>query len=597
MKDIDISRKISFWDAFWLPFRISPFLTFFRWINIIIKLILAPLDVLAVAKFIDASLNAINCKQLSEWKQSFIWLGCILLIKVYYYIEGPISSLVAKRQREKEWEYIDYPAIKLRASLKMQYFENDEINNMIVRNSNPGALLCNIEKHLLSFFVFVGKIISFIVILLMSSPLAGVIITFMSVPVILFAKRCALAQYKIKKDITKSERLAGALKQYMQNRECVSERTLFSYFKFINEKFKEAFMNSRKAVLHAEISWGGRKEGAGLLITALCAITVFMLMPSVKTGALSIGLYITLIRTVLSTAEDIAYNLSPHIEQIVADKANLQEYGRYVDLCRVPEALLPLSTDVPAFESLVFEHVSFKYPGTDHWVLKDVSFKIEAGKRYSIIGVNGCGKSTIVKLILRFYDEYSGRIILNGRLLSDWKMADIKAMMTTVFQEFVHYDLSLEDNISVGHGLLADEAEIDRAMEIADLVPTVLQLPKGKKTLLGKISTEGIDLSGGQWQKVAVARAAISHSTLKIFDEPTAALDPIAERNVYVKFDEISKGATSIFISHRLASCLHADEILLLDDGIIAEQGSHVELMKKGQKYKMMFDSQKEWYT
>lgn len=596
MKQIDISKKITYLEALLLPYKITLWLTILYWVNTAIKLALAPLDVIATANFIDASLKAVRDSNAAGWKTALLWLNCILLIKLFYYIEEPLLGLAAKKRQEKEWEAIDYPAIKLRASLKMQHIENADSNDLISRTSFLGGVLCGMLHHFVDFLVFAGRIVSYLVILLINAPFAGGIILFMAIPMLLLARKSAMAQYKIKKDITKSERLAGSMKEYLQSRSCVSERNLFSYFKFVNEKFRKAFIDSRKAVLQAEISWGVRKGVAGMTLTVLCAVVIFLLMPSVTSGALSVGLYISLIRTVFSAAEDIAYNLSPYLEQILSDRVFLKEYAQYVELSRVSDALSPMSESTPVFESLVFEHVCFVYPGTTHEVLKDVSFRLDAGKRYSLIGVNGSGKSTIIKLILKFYDEYSGNILLNGIPLAEWKLSDIKAMMSAVFQDFTHYDISLEDNISVGCGMCASEAQIDSAIDAAGLSSLVSQLSEGKKTPLGKNEENSKDLSGGEWQKIAIARTAISNSSFKIFDEPTAALDPIGEQNVYERFDELSRGSTTIFISHRLASCLHADTIFLLDNGVIAECGTHAQLMAQNGKYKEMFDSQRGWY-
>ena len=255
-----------------------------------------------------------------------------------------------------------------------------------------------------------------------------------------------------------------------------------------------------------------------------------------------------------------------------------------------------MSDTVCPFEELEFENVSFAYPGTDTLILKDVSFSLTAGKHYSLVGLNGSVKSTIIKLIFKFYDNYTGNILINGRSIREWSLSDIKDMMGSVFQDFCRYDISVKDNIAIGSGFTAGEDEINEAVRATGLERFVSELPDGINTELGKIYDDGENLSGGQWQKIAIARIMVSHSTLRIFDEPTASLDPIAERELYSYFDSLSKDVTSITISHRLASCLHADEILLLDDGVIKERGSHNELMAMDGKYKEMFESQREWY-
>ena len=593
MKNIDISKKITYRDALLMHFRISPLYTVLYWCDAVVRLALAPFDVVAAAAFVDSALSAATT---DDWQPALLWLLLILLIKVYYYVSEPILQIIAKKRGELEWEAVDYPAVKLRASLKLQYAENSEICDLIDRTGAPAAKLCAVQSHLVELLIFVGKIAGCAVILLINAPLIGGFILLCALPMVLLAKRCAGAQYKIKQDITASERYAGSFRDYLSNRECTAERSLFSYFDYVNEKFKTAYYKSRRAVLGAEISWGVRKGLAGVLLCALCAASILLLFPSVAAGTVSVGLYISLIRAIFSGAEDIAYNLSEYLERIMEDVNFLAEFASYVELERTPDALVSLSKDAPAFETLVFSHVSFTYPGCEQPVLTDVSFTIEAGKHYSLIGVNGSGKSTIIKLILKLYDSYSGEIFLNGIPLSDWSLSDVKTMMSAVFQDFAHFEIPLCDNIRIGSGFMASDAEIDRAIHEASLDGLCSELPQGKETPIGKIYENGTELSGGQWQKIAIARMAVSRSTLKIFDEPTAALDPIAERNVYDRYSELCRGAATIFISHRLASCIHADEIFLLDNGTISERGTHAELMALGGKYREMFDSQREWY-
>ena len=170
-------------------------------------------------------------------------------------------------------------------------------------------------------------------------------------------------------------------------------------------------------------------------------------------------------------------------------------------------------------------------------------------------------------------------------------------MFSAVFQDFIEYDISLYDNISAGNGLNSTSEEVEAAIKSAGLDEFASSLSEGADTLLGKIYDDGVLPSGGQWQRIAIARAVVSHAQLKILDEPTASLDPIAEREVYERFDEISKNAATIFISHRLASARSSDEILILDNGRIAERGTHDELMEQNGIYANMFRAQQEWYV
>lgn len=593
---IDISKKVTYFKALLMPFHVTPLITALSIVDSLLKLGLVPLGVLATANFIDSSLLAIQNRSAESRTSAILWLSVILFIKLYYYIEEPLMNLVALKKQEKEWRLIDYPAMKLQASIDLKHFENSETSDLISRMCRPAGALCGMLGHLLSFIVFVGGILSYIVILLINAPLTGCIILAASVPIVIIARISALAQYKIKQDITEMERRGSTLRGYMESRDSAAERSLFSYFDFVNRKFSEVFFTSRKFVVQAEVDWSVKKGVAGIVLTLLCALSIFALLPSVSAGTLAVGMFISLVQSIFKGAEDIAYNLSPYLETFYTDSTFLKEYETYTELSRTPDATSPLSDTVCPFEELEFENVSFAYPGTETLILKDVSFKLTAGKHYSLVGLNGSGKSTIIKLILKFYDNYTGNILLNGRSIREWSLSDIKGMMGSVFQDFCRYDISVKDNIAIGSGFTAGDDEIGEAVRATGLERFVSELPDGINTELGKIYDDGENLSGGQWQKIAIARIMVSHSTLRIFDEPTASLDPIAERELYSYFDNLSKDVTSITISHRLASCLHADEILLLDDGVIKERGSHNELMAMDGKYKEMFESQREWY-
>ena len=431
---IDISKKVTYFKALLMPFHVTPLITALSIVDSLLKLGLVPLGVLATANFIDSSLLAIQNRSAERRTSAILWLSVILFIKLYYYIEEPLMNLISRKKQEKEWRLIDYPAMKLQASIDLKHFENSETSDLISRMCRPAGALCGMLGHLLSFIVFVGGILSYIVILLINAPLTGCIILAASVPIVIIARISALAQYKIKQDITEMERRGSTLRGYMESRDSAAERSLFSYFDFVSRKFSEVFFTSRKFVVQAEVDWSVKKGVAGIVLTLLCALSIFALLPSVSAGTLAVGMFISLVQSIFKGAEDIAYNLSPHLETFYTDSTFLKEYETYTELSRTPDATSPLSDKVCPFEKLEFENVSFAYPGTETLILKDVSFKLTAGKHYSLVGLNGSGKSTIIKLILKFYDNYTGNILLNGRSIREWSLSDIKGMMGSVFR-------------------------------------------------------------------------------------------------------------------------------------------------------------------
>ena len=215
---------------------------------------------------------------------------------------------------------------------------------------------------------------------------------------------------------------------------------------------------------------------------------------------------------------------------------------------------------------------------------------------YAFVGINGAGKTTLTKLLTGMYDNYEGEIRINGRNIRDYELSELKALFAVVYQDFAKYSITIRDNIALGDVNHLDEERIGRAVSLAGLKDTIHMLPQGMDTYLGKIKEGGVDLSGGEWQRLAIARALYNPAEVRILDEPTAALDPVAESNIYEMFGQISRGISTIFITHRLGAAKLADNIIVINDGAVAEQGKHEELMKMGGSYAEMFESQRSWY-
>lgn len=250
------------------------------------------------------------------------------------------------------------------------------------------------------------------------------------------------------------------------------------------------------------------------------------------------------------------------------------------------------------FETLEFVNVSFKYPNTQKYILQNMSFKIESGKHYAFVGLNGAGKTTITKLITGLYDDFEGAILINGKSIREYTQVQIKSMCAVAYQDFAKYSISMKENIAIGDINRFDdnEANLSKAIKALELESLVEKLPQGLDTYLGKIKKSGVDLSGGQWQRIALARFMINRGPLRILDEPTAALDPVSESRLYEKFEQLCRGQTTIFISHRLSSIMLADEIFVLDQGRVVERGAHAELMSNHELYAQLYDSQRCWY-
>jgi ABC-type multidrug transport system fused ATPase/permease subunit len=247
--------------------------------------------------------------------------------------------------------------------------------------------------------------------------------------------------------------------------------------------------------------------------------------------------------------------------------------------------------------SIRFENVTFSYPKTDKKVLDNISFSINEGEKISIVGLNGAGKSTVVKLICRLYHPDSGKIFINGRDIYEYSRESYDRVVAAVFQDYKLFNFTISENISCKPSG-TDGEKVKKLLDMVGLGEKIKSLSKGTDTLFGKeYDTEGVEFSGGQSQKIAIARALYKNASLVILDEPTSALDPIAEAEIYENFNNLVGDKTALYISHRMSSSVFCDRILVISAGKIEAFGTHRELMKnEGSTYYRLFSSQAENY-
>lgn len=259
----------------------------------------------------------------------------------------------------------------------------------------------------------------------------------------------------------------------------------------------------------------------------------------------------------------------------------------------------------PIRTGFVFEDVGFRYPGSERWAIRNVNLVIRPGERIALVGENGAGKTTITKLIARLYDPTEGRITLDGVDLREYELGKLRRAIGVIFQDFVRYDMRFDENIGVGE-IESVRGELDTgngtpvsiaaAAENSLAASLLPRFPKGYQQMLGRRFEEGVDLSGGEWQKIALARAYIRDAQVLILDEPTAALDARAEYEVFLRFSELVAGRTAVLISHRFSTVRMADRIVVLRHGTVEEEGSHEELVARGGLYEELFAMQAAGY-
>ncbi len=311
----------------------------------------------------------------------------------------------------------------------------------------------------------------------------------------------------------------------------------------------------------------------------------------------SIGTLVFLTQSIMNASTNISQifsTLSSIADQALFLTDLLAFFEMKPSVTSKPDALPAPRPIVHGFE---FQDVSFTYPGTERRVLDGLNFRLEPGERIALIGQNGQGKTTIVKLMTRLYDPTAGRVLLDGADLRDYDVEDLCREIGVIFQDFMRYEMKARENIAVGRiEYLHDDDRIHDAAEKSLADGVIQRLPRKYDQMLGRRFEGGVDLSGGEWQKLALARAYLREAQVLILDEPTAALDARAEYEVFKRFNELTASKMALFISHRFSTVRMAERIIVLENGAIAEEGSHERLMRYGGRYAEMFELQASSY-
>lgn len=319
-------------------------------------------------------------------------------------------------------------------------------------------------------------------------------------------------------------------------------------------------------------------------------VSVMAMSGSISTG--DVLMYAGAIITMMTSVQDaiLKYN------EIAYNNEHLKLYEEFIKRPNMHyDGTLPIEKRDDKRYELSFYNVSFKYPGSDKYILKDINMTFNIGEKLALVGLNGAGKTTLIKLLLRLYEPTEGEIRLNGIDIGKYDYDEYVQIFSVVFQDFGIFDFPLDENIAASEDV--DSARVKKVIDKVGLTELVNTLPDKEHTLLYHENGDGVALSGGEAQKVAIARALYKDAPFVILDEPTAALDPIAEAEIYENFDTLVGDKTAIYISHRMSSCKFCDRIVVINNGRIEEEGSHDTLMEKNGLYAKMYNTQANYYV
>ncbi|MBQ8623048.1 MAG: ABC transporter ATP-binding protein [Oscillospiraceae bacterium] len=524
---------------------------------------------------------------------NFVYLFLINIVNRVYNMVTRISGEVVSN-------HIKMKIVNKAKDVDLASFDSPEFYAKLENaNREAGSRPVNILSSTFSMISSIISLVSFVVILFAISPWAPFIIVLMSIPITIvnFVFRNKNVQYMWWR--SKDRRQMNYYSDIVVNKDLVKEVKLFGLSDTFIERYKQVFKNYFAGIKKLIVDEGLWSIGATVVSTAVnCGLFIYI-AKMVFEGILQVGDY--------SLYTGALNSISGGVTSIITTTATIYEGTLFINnmisymneqphvVSTLPE---PRKVERHVGHTIVFDHVYFKYPGTEKYVLEDVNLTINAGDTVVIVGLNGAGKTTLIKLLTRLYDPSEGTIYLDGHDIKEYNVEELYKMYGIIFQDFGKYAMNVKENIQFGQIDAKHTMEaVSNAAEAANATDFINRLPDGFETpLMRWFEENGIELSIGQWQKLAIARAFYSDSDILILDEPTASLDPMAEQEIFNQFDNLRKDKTTFFVSHRLSSATQANKIVVLEHGKIIEVGNHSQLMNLKGKYYELFSTQAQRY-
>lgn len=589
-----IERRYTTLDSIGIAFRCAPLAAFFYAFFDLAWAALTPLATLVAGRLIDAVVrSAGDAAAVNEvYRQLLILAGIIAFgwLRSAMHNFADLQLTLALRSRYRT------ALMQKRTRLQYRLLENSDTWDLIQRvAANPeGGRLKQGYFHLLdltAFIIKVGGLLGILAAVVWWLPLLVVTIAGAALAI---GVRGGKTIYRAEQVAAEHDRRVGYLGEVMLGRDASAERTLFGSTELITALWRKSFHAALKVRTRARWKWYINAYAGNITNQLVWLMLMLVLLVPLQDGSITIGLFLAL--TQAFTKFDIVWGFMDTVNGIAADGEFFKELSAFLALEVDPGAVgraAEVRTSEAAPARLELRQVSFRYPGMERLVLDGLDMTLEPGKQYALVGANGCGKTTVTRLISGLYAPGSGSIRFNGRDIGEFRAGELQSLIAIVYQDFARYGVSLRENIFLGREGSAAEKEI---LEKAGMESMVARLAQGADTPLGKYLPEGSDISGGEWQRVAMARSLACPAGLRILDEPTAALDPVAESELYANFERLTEGATTLLITHRLGATRTADVIMVMDGGRIVETGSHGELMRARGLYNRMFTSQRYWY-
>lgn len=590
-----------------MVWRTSPMLTF---VSLVLRLAraLLPVATLYVGKLIiDEVVLLVQLTDKPASLQGWLDSGLIdrlgaflvaeLALAVLADVLARIVSLVDRLLGERVSNDSSVRLMQHAAILDLEDFEDAEFQDQLERARRQTSGRMTLMSQMLGQAQDMVTVASFAVGLIVYAPWLIVLLFVALVPAFLGEAHFNAKSYSLDYARTPERRELDYVRQTAASVETAKEVKIFGLNRFLIDRYISLatgiYAANRKLALR-RASWGG-------LFTAIGTVGYYLAYAYIAwqtvSGVFTIG-DLTFLAGSFRRLRTLLEGLLSSFSSTAGQALYLDDLFSFFEVePEIASPKQPVPFPTPIRLGFVFEDVGFRYPGAKRWAVRNLSFTLAAGEVVALVGENGAGKTTLVKLLTRLYDPDEGRILLDGRDLRDYDLDQLRGNMGVIFQDFVRYNLSAGDNIAVGRiAERENRARITAAASRSQADEVIARLSDGYDQMIGKRFRNGVELSGGEWQKIAIARAYMREAEVLILDEPTAALDARSEYEVFRRFKELSQGKTAVLISHRFSSVRMADRILVLAGGKVEAAGTHEELLAQGGRYAELFELQAAGY-
>ncbi|WP_313915146.1 ABC transporter ATP-binding protein [Tahibacter sp.] len=516
-------------------------------------------------------------------------IGSDLLGRLISYGDGLLSELFTNATSVRLMEHA--------ATLDLEDFEDPDLQDKLDRARRQTMGRMNLMSQLFDQVQDAITVVSFGIGLLVYAPWLILLLAVALVPAFIGEAHFNALGYSLNYAWTPERRQLEYVRQMGASVETAKEVKIFNLHKYLIARYRDLasrLFEANRALARRRAFWGTLLAALGTL--GYYVAYAYIAWRTIK-GDFSIG-DLTFLAGSFRRLRQLLEGLLVGFSQVAGQALYLDDLFSFFEI--KPEIASPANPQAvpqPIRQGFVFDNVGFRYPDAQRWALRGLSFELHAGEVLALVGENGAGKTTLVKLLARLYDPDEGRILLDGIDLRDYDIDALRASIGVIFQDFVRYHLTAGENIGVGQiDAMHDRERVREAARRALADQVIDALPDGYDQLIGRRFKNGVDLSGGQWQKIAIARAYMRDAQVMILDEPTAALDARAEFEVFQRFKELSDQRTAVLISHRFSSVRMADRILVLADGKVEASGTHEQLMAQGGRYAELFELQAAGY-